>query len=71
MIKPEPKILHGIARAVTQNPEIIIWLRDMYQRELEQLPGKHTNVALFQGRCQVLAEVISFAEKTPDLSAKS
>ncbi len=36
-----------------------------------QLPHVTTNVALAQGRCQVLKELYEFAEKSPEHAAES
>lgn len=39
--------------------------------ELERLPSAGQNVALAQGRCQVLGELYKLVSESPDLAAKS
>jgi hypothetical protein len=42
-----------------------------YRQELEQLPSVGQNVALAQGRCQVLKELHDLMKKSPEIAAES
>jgi hypothetical protein len=70
MIKPEPHVMKALALFVRQHPEFLGWLKDWELRELKQLPSAIEHPAVFQGRCQVLGEMVSLAEKAPVIAAK-
>jgi hypothetical protein len=71
MIKPDPKVVHALGACVRQYPELLDWLKQWRYHELEQLPSAINNMALSQGRCQVLGELYKFAKESPELAAKS
>jgi hypothetical protein len=70
MIKPEPQVLRGLASAVKQHSEVVEWLEGVLAHELKRLPYAVDNSAVFQGRCQVLVELIEFAKQSPAVAAK-
>ena len=70
MIKPEPHIIKGLAQAVRQHPELLAWMEGVLAHELKRLPYAVDNSAVFQGRCQIVTELIEFAKNTPDIAAK-
>jgi len=70
MIKPEPQIIKGLAQAVRQHPEILVWMEGVLAQELKRLPYAIDNPAVFQGRCQIVVELIEFAKNTPAMAAK-
>lgn len=70
MIRPDPRVIKALAHSVGQHPEILEWLLAWKMQELERLPNCTTNTALFQGRCQVLDEVVDFVKQAPALAAK-
>jgi len=70
MIKPEPQTIKGLAQAVRQHPEILAWMEGVLAHELKRLPYAIDNSAVFQGRCQMVGELIEFARDTPVLAAK-
>lgn len=70
MIKPEPRVIHGLALAVTQHAEVRVWLQGMLDWELARLPYVVEHVAISQGRCQMLEELIKFVDGVPQLAAK-
>jgi hypothetical protein len=70
MIKPEPQVIKGLAQAVRQHPEILVWMEGVLAHELKRLPYAVDNSAVFQGRCQIVTELIEFAKNTPDIAAK-
>ena len=51
--------------------DILNFLEQWHKHELEQLPNVTQNVALAQGRCQVLKELVELIKKSPDYTAKS
>ena len=71
MIRPEAEVVHALGAAVRQYPVLLEWIKGWQSHELGQLPNVTTNVALAQGRCQILKELSDFAEKSPDLAAES
>lgn len=70
MIKPEPHIIKSLAKAVSQYPELLEWLEDMRAHEMKRLPYVIENVSVFQGRAQMISEVIGFLKETPNVAAK-
>lgn len=71
MIRPDPKLVKSLAMIVRQYPEFMSWLEEWEMHELRQLPIALNNPAVFQGRCQVLGELVKFAKEAPALAAKS
>jgi hypothetical protein len=70
MIKPEPQVIKGLAQAVRQHPELLVWMEGVLAHELKRLPYAVDNPAVFQGRCQIVVELIEFAKNTPAMAAK-
>jgi hypothetical protein len=70
MIKPAPHIIKGLAMAVRQHPEVLAWMEGVLAHEMKRLPYAVDNPAVFQGRCQMVGELIEFAKDTPALAAK-
>lgn len=70
MIKPESQVVKALALFVRQHPEFLVWLKDWEMRELKRLPSAVEHPAVFQGRCQVLGEVVRLAEEAPAMAAK-
>jgi len=71
MKRPDPKVVKALALTTRQFPEFFEWIRDWYRQELEQLPSVGQNVALAQGRCQVLKELHDLMKKSPEIAAES
>jgi hypothetical protein len=71
MKRPDPKVVKALALTVCQFPEVHQWIEGWYRHELEQLPSVGQNVALAQGRCQVLKELHDLMKKSPDMAAQS
>lgn len=71
MIKPKPEVIKALGATVSQHPVLLQWIQDWREHELKQLPSVTNNVALAQGRCQVLGELSKFATESPELAAKS
>ena len=69
MKRPDPKVVKAIALATRQFPELLQWVEGWYRQELEQLASVGQNVALAQGRCQVLRELHDLMMKSPDYAA--
>jgi len=57
MIRPDDRVMHGLAKLARHNSDVAAWLEQSYRLELERLPLAGTNVAVLQGRCQVLGEL--------------
>lgn len=70
MIKPPPQVIKAIALVSRQHPEILEWLEEWQMRELKRLPNAVDNVAVFQGRCQVLGDLTQFVQQSPEIAAK-
>jgi hypothetical protein len=71
MKRPDPEVVKALAMTMRQFPEVHQWLDGWYRHELEQLPSVGSNVALAQGRCQVLKELHDLMKKSPDIAAES
>ena len=70
MIKPEPQIIKHLAIMSRQYPEILEWLEGWEMSELRRLPSAVNQPAVFQGRCQVLNELVTLIKGSPELAAK-
>lgn len=70
MIKPEPQVIKGLAQAVRQYPELLVWMEGVLAHEMKRLPYAVENPAVFQGRCQMLTELIEFVKESPAVAAK-
>ena len=71
MKNPNSTQIQAIAHVMQHNPRFVEWVREWQQMELERLPSVANNVAVAQGRCQVLAEICKVMEKSLDLAAQS
>jgi hypothetical protein len=45
-------------------------MEGVYAHEMKRLPFAIDNPAVFQGRCQMLGELIEFAKESPAIAAK-
>lgn len=70
MIRPDQKVIKALAVTARSYPEVLDWLRDWRQHELEQLPMAVNNPAPLQGRCQVLGELYKLVKDAPEMAAK-
>jgi len=70
MIRPDAKTLQSLAVINKQYPEILEFIDTWRLRELETLPSVINNVALQQGRCQVLGEISKVLREAPSTVAK-
>jgi hypothetical protein len=70
VIKPAPQVIKGLAMAVRQHPELLAWMEGVYAHEMKRLPFAIDNPAVFQGRCQMMGELIEFAKESPAIAAK-
>lgn len=70
MKRPDPKVVKALALTVRQFPEVQQWVDGWCTHEMEQLPSVGQNVALAQGRCQVLKELRDLLKKSPDLATE-
>ena len=71
MINPKPEVVKSIATVSRQYPEILEWLKEWRDHELQTLPSVLQNTALAQGRCQVLSEITRLIENGFELIHKS
>jgi|TARA_B100000965_G_scaffold327861_2_gene290792 hypothetical protein len=70
MIRPDAKTLQSLAAVSKQFPEILEFIEAWRLHELETLPSVINNVALQQGRCQVLGEIVKLIKEAPSTAAK-
>mgnify|MGYP003652661721 CR=1 FL=1 len=70
MIRPDAQVIKAFALMVRQYPDVLTYLQAWRTHELENLPFALANSAISQGRCQVLGELVKFAQEAPDLAAK-
>ena len=70
MIRPDAKTLQSLAVINKQYPEVLEFIDTWRLRELETLPSVINNVALQQGRCQVLGEIVKLVKEAPSTAAK-
>lgn len=65
MIRPNKQILQKLANLMQHNNDIVSWLEQVYNIELERLPYAGENLAVMQGRCQVLGELVKLIKEAP------
>jgi hypothetical protein len=70
VIKPDPQVVKALALFSRQHPEVFGWLKDWEMRELRRLPSAIEHPAVFQGRCQVLGELVALITESPAIAAK-
>jgi hypothetical protein len=73
MAKPKPtqEVIEEAARVAKHNVRLVEFFREWEERELRELPLRQDNVAVGQGRCQVLQELVKFLDGAPSTVAKS
>ena len=72
MINPEPQEMRQIAAVCSQAPALNEWLVRWAKVELDRLPNAlAANVAVAQGRCQVLKELVGLLRDAPQIVANS
>lgn len=72
MTRPDPELIRVLTNMTGQYPMFVEWLGSWRQRELETLPNIAPQaVAIAQGRCQVLTELLKLLQDSPELAAKS
>lgn len=69
MIRPDPQVTKALGATVRQFPVLLDWLREWEMQELRRLPNAVDNTGIYQGRCQVLGELVKFASDAPNLAA--
>ncbi len=69
MIRPDPQVTKALAASVRQFPVLLDWLREWEMQELRRLPSAVENTGIYQGRCQVLGELVKFATDAPNIAA--
>lgn len=57
MIKPDQETLRAFAHVEQNVPRIGAYIAECYRTELNRLPLVANNVAIAQGRCQILSEL--------------
>lgn len=68
MIRLTPEVVAALART---SHVLEPWLAESRQKELDQLPfAAPANVAVAQGRCQVLTEILRLVQSSKDMAAK-
>lgn len=70
MKRPDSEVVKALATVVRQYPTLLAWVGDWRKHELESLPHNINNVAVAQGRCQVLGELHKLMLDAPDLAAQ-
>jgi hypothetical protein len=66
--QPTEEQRHQLAQLARNYPHVLTWINEWYSEELTRLPSVSVNVALAQGRCLVLSELIK--QLTASLNAK-
>lgn len=69
MIKQEPNITMSFAEIMRTRREFSEFIYAWYREETDRLPVTFHNVAVAQGRCQVLKELYDALSKAPEIVA--
>lgn len=71
MVRPDAQTAKRLSAAVDQYPVILEWLEQQWMKELTELPLKVDRVAVHQGRCLALQDVIDVLRNVaPAIAAK-
>ena len=71
MKRPDARQFDEIAKVAVHNRYFVEWLDTWRQEELESLPTRKEDVATYQGRCLVLAELVKVLKESPEKAANS
>jgi len=71
MIQPNARTIKALAHIKQNVPAVEEWLEEWFATEINRLPQTISNVAIAQGRCQVLGEICNTLKKAPELAAQS
>ena len=66
MIQADERTLKAFVHIAQNVPVAVEWLESWRDLELERLPQVTNNMAVAQGRCQVLGEIVSLIKKAPE-----
>lgn len=69
MISVNKETLAAFAHLAVHNPRVRVFLDEWSETEAARLPHVLNNMAVAQGRCQVLGELCKLLRDAPDLSA--
>jgi len=69
MNRASPQVTKALGASVRQFPVLLEWLREWEMQELRRLPSVVDHTGIYQGRCQVLGELVKFASDAPNLAA--
>lgn len=58
MKRPTDEQMLALRNMARHNPQVLEYIQQWRHQEMESLPHATTNVAVQQGRCQVLGELI-------------
>jgi len=70
MIRPDHEQLQVLQIVARTQPRFVQFLKDWKDQELGLLPQRLQNTAVYQGRCQMIDELIKLFEPTPVGGAK-
>lgn len=70
MKRPDPQQLEALSHMARHNRDVVEFLVEWKERELNQLPSAVTNTGIFQGRCQVLQELVQLLQEAQNPVAK-
>ena len=71
MIQPSATVVRALAHISQNVPAVRDWIVECADTELNRLPQTVNNMAVAQGRCQVLEELRKLLIDAPDLAAQS
>jgi len=71
MKRPDPYVVKQAAQVRLNHQDFMSWLEAWRSAELERLPHVVEHTGLYQGRCQVLGELVEFLKDAPNLAAKT
>ena len=66
MMQADERVLKAFMHIAQNVPVAVEWLESWHSLELNRLPQVTNNMAVAQGRCQVLGELLSLIQKAPD-----
>lgn len=69
-MRPNPKQLEAFAHVTRHNRDVVEFLVQWKDDELARLPQAVSNTGIFQGRCQVLQELVKLLQEAQNPVAK-
>lgn len=71
MLRPDARTTQSLTNLMRSHPDVVTWLEASLDKELRAMPyTAQAMVAVAQGRCQLLTELLNMVKQSPNASAR-